>query len=140
MAAPYGSRCVIGVVTNTVATTPYRSAGRPEVMFVIERLIDLASDQLGLEAVALRRRNLVPAAAQPYRNPLGIAYDSGDYRSGMEMALALADWDSFPARRAEAKERGRLRGIGIANYVEIRPAPRASAPRSSCRPTAGSSL
>jgi aerobic carbon-monoxide dehydrogenase large subunit len=108
-----------GAVTNTVMTTPYRSAGRPEVMFVIERLIDLAADQLGLDPVALRRRNLVPVAAQPYRNPLGIAYDSGDYQSAMETALALGDWDGFLARRAEAKERGRLRGIGIANYVEI---------------------
>jgi aerobic carbon-monoxide dehydrogenase large subunit len=108
-----------GAVTNTVMTTPYRSAGRPEVMFVIERLIDLAADRLGLDPAALRRRNLVPAAAQPYRNPLGITYDSGDYRGAMETALALGDWDGFPARRAEAKERGRLRGIGIANYVEI---------------------
>jgi carbon-monoxide dehydrogenase large subunit len=108
-----------GAVTNTVMTTPYRSAGRPEVMFVIERLIDLAADQLGLDAVALRRRNLVPVAAQPYCNPLGITYDSGDYRGAMEMALTLADWDGFPARRAAAKARGRLRGIGIANYVEI---------------------
>ena len=108
-----------GAVTNTVSTTPYRSAGRPEVMFVIERLIDLAADQLGLDAVALRRRNLVPVALQPYRNPLGIAYDSGDYRRAMESALALAEWDSFPARRAAAKQCGRLRGIGIANYVEI---------------------
>ncbi len=108
-----------GAVTNTVATTPYRSAGRPEVMFVIERLIDLASDRLGIDPVALRRRNLVPAAAQPYRNPLGVAYDSGDYSGAMDMALALADWNGFPARRAEAKKRDRLRGIGIANYVEI---------------------
>jgi aerobic carbon-monoxide dehydrogenase large subunit len=108
-----------GAVTNTVMTTPYRSAGRPEVMFVIERLIDLAADQLSRDAVALRRRNLVPVALQPYRNPLGITYDSGDYRGAMEMALTLADWDGFLARRAAAKERGRLRGIGIANYVEI---------------------
>jgi aerobic carbon-monoxide dehydrogenase large subunit len=108
-----------GAVTNTVPTTPYRSAGRPEVMFVIERLIDLAADRLGLDPVALRRRNLVPVEAQPYRNPLGIAYDSGNYRGAMEMALGLADWDGCPARRAEAKARGRLRGIGIANYVEI---------------------
>jgi aerobic carbon-monoxide dehydrogenase large subunit len=108
-----------GVVTNTVSTTPYRSAGRPEVMFVLERLIDLAADRLGLEPVALRRRNLVPAMAQPYTNPLGLTYDSGDYADGMEMALALADWAGFAQRREEAKQRGRRRGIGIANYVEI---------------------
>jgi aerobic carbon-monoxide dehydrogenase large subunit len=106
-------------VTNTVSTTPYRSAGRPEVMFVIERLIDLAADKLGRDPVELRRRNLVPAAAQPYTNPLGLTYDSGDYARAMERALAIADWAAFPARRREARRRGRLRGIGIANYVEI---------------------
>ncbi len=108
-----------GAVTNTVSTTPYRSAGRPEIMFVIERLIDLAADRLGLDPVALRRVNLVPAAAQPYTNPLGITYDSGDYAGAMDMALGLADWSGFPARREEARRRGRRRGIGLANYVEI---------------------
>ena len=108
-----------GAVTNTVSTTPYRSAGRPEVMFVIERLIDLAADRLGLDPVALRRINLVPAAAQPYTNPLGLTFDSGDYAGAMDMALALADWAGFPARREESRRRGRRRGIGIANYVEI---------------------
>src|SRR5258708_3700467 len=66
-------------VTNTVLTTPYRSAGRPEAIFVVERLIDVAADQLGLDPVALRRRNMIPAAAQPFANPLGLTYDSGDY-------------------------------------------------------------
>jgi len=108
-----------GVVTNTVPTTPYRSAGRPEVIFVIERLIDLAADRLGFDPVALRRRNLIPASAQPYTNPLGLTYDSGRYEDVMERALALADWRGFPARRAEARRRGRWRGIGMANYVEI---------------------
>src|SRR5215472_3710818 len=87
-----------GAVTNTASTTPYRSSGRPEAIFVVERLIDLAADRLGLDRAALRRRNLIPAAAQPYRNPFGLTYDSGDYRAGMETALALADWDGFPAR------------------------------------------
>jgi aerobic carbon-monoxide dehydrogenase large subunit len=109
----------MAAVTNTVSTTPYRSAGRPEVMFVVERLIDLAADELGLDPVELRRRNLIPAAAQPFTNPLGLTYDSGDYRSAMDSALALGDWAGFPARRAEARGRGRWRGIGIANYVEI---------------------
>jgi aerobic carbon-monoxide dehydrogenase large subunit len=108
-----------GAVTNTVMTTPYRSAGRPEIMFVVERLIDLAADRLDLDPVALRRRNLVPAAVQPYRNPLGVTYDSGDYQGAMETALTLAGWEGFAARREEAKKRGRRRGIGIANYVEI---------------------
>jgi carbon-monoxide dehydrogenase large subunit len=108
-----------GAVTNTVPTTPYRSAGRPEVIFVIERLIDLAADQLGLDPVALRRRNLIPPAAQPYRNPLGLTYDSGHYEEAMDKALALADWAGFPARRAAARRRGKRRGIGLANYIEI---------------------
>jgi aerobic carbon-monoxide dehydrogenase large subunit len=108
-----------GAVTNTMPTTPYRSAGRPEVIFVIERLIDLAADRLGLDPVALRRRNLVPPAAQPFANPMGLTYDSGDYAAAMEKALVLADWPGFAARRAAARQRGRRRGIGIANYVEI---------------------
>ena len=108
-----------GVVTNTVPTAPYRSAGRPEVIFVIERLIDLAADRLGLDPAVLRARNLVALAAQPYTNPLGLTYDSGDYEQAMARALALADWQGFPARRAEARQRGRRRGIGVANYVEI---------------------
>ena len=107
------------VVTNTVSTTPYRSAGRPEAIFVIERLIDLAARAHGFDPVALRRRNLVPPSAQPYANPLGLTYDSGTYEAAMDMALALADWQGFAARRAEARRRGRLRGIGIANYIEI---------------------
>jgi carbon-monoxide dehydrogenase large subunit len=108
-----------GVLTNTVPTTPYRSAGRPEVMFVLERLVDLAADRLGIDPAALRRRNMVPGTAQPYANPLGLTYDSGDYPAAMEQALALADWDGFPARRAAARRRGRYRGIGLANYVEV---------------------
>jgi aerobic carbon-monoxide dehydrogenase large subunit len=88
-----------GAVTNTVSTTPYRSADRPEAIFVIERLIDLAADQLNLDPVALRRRNVIPATAQPYANPLGITYDSSRYEDALDTALALADWDGFPARR-----------------------------------------
>ncbi len=108
-----------GAVTNTVPTTPYRSAGRPEVIFIIERLIDLAADRLDLDPAELRRRNMIAPAAQPYRNPLGLTYDSGHYREAMERALALADWQGFPARRAAARQRGRWRGIGVANYVEV---------------------
>jgi aerobic carbon-monoxide dehydrogenase large subunit len=108
-----------GAVTNTVPTAPYRSAGRPEVIFAIERLIDLAADRLGVDPAALRHRNLIPSAAQPYTNPLGLTYDSGDYEAVMARALALADWQGFPARRAEARRRGRWRGIGVANYIEL---------------------
>ena len=108
-----------GAVTNTVSTTPYRSAGRPEAIFVIERLVDLAADRLGLDPAALRRRNMIPPAAQPYANPLGVTYDSGRYEEAMDTALALAGWSGFATRRAEARQRGRWRGIGVANYVEI---------------------
>ncbi|MDE2005019.1 MAG: xanthine dehydrogenase family protein molybdopterin-binding subunit [Rhodospirillales bacterium] len=108
-----------GVLTNTVPTTPYRSAGRPEVMFVLERLIDIAAAETGHDRIALRRRNMIRPADQPYANPLGLTYDSGDYPRAMAHSLALADWDGFPARRAAAAREGRLRGIGIANYVEV---------------------
>lgn len=108
-----------GAITNTVPTTPYRSAGRPEVIFVLERLVDLAADRLGIDPADLRRRNMIPRSAQPYANPLGLTYDSGDYPAAMEQALSLADWPNFAARRAEARQRGRFRGIGIGNYIEI---------------------
>ncbi len=108
-----------GVLTNTSPTTPYRSAGRPEVMFVMERLIDLAACRHGFDRLELRRKNLVPASAMPYRNALGLIYDSGDYRAAFDRAVALADWDGFEARRAEARGRGRYRGIGVANYIEL---------------------
>ncbi|MGH7153547.1 MAG: xanthine dehydrogenase family protein molybdopterin-binding subunit, partial [Acetobacteraceae bacterium] len=108
-----------GAVTNTAPTTPYRSAGRPEVIFVIERLIDLAANRLGIDPVALRRRNMIPPGAQPYGNPFGLTYDSGNYADAMDRALALADSHEFPARREAARRRGRCRGIGVANYVEI---------------------
>jgi aerobic carbon-monoxide dehydrogenase large subunit len=108
-----------GAVTNTVSTTPYRSSGRPEAIFVVERLIDLAAEKLRIDPAALRRRNLVPPAAQPYANPFGLTYDSGDYEATMDTALALADWEGFPARRAVARRHGKRRGIGIANYIEI---------------------
>jgi carbon-monoxide dehydrogenase large subunit len=105
-------------LTNTAPTRPYRSSGRPEVMFVMERLIDLAARQTGIDRIALRRRNLVPEAMMPYTNPFGMVYDSGHYHEVMERVLALADWHGLPARRAAAQARGKCRGIGIANYVD----------------------
>jgi carbon-monoxide dehydrogenase large subunit len=106
-------------LTSTAPTTPYRSSGRPEAIFVTERLVDLAADRLGRDPAALRRQNMIRPSAQPYANPLGVTYDSGDYPAAMQTALDLADWDGFPARRDEARKRGRRRGIGVANYVEI---------------------
>ena len=107
------------VVSNTASTAPYRSAGRPEAMLAMERLVDLAAREHGFDPVELRRRNLIPPSAMPYRTALGLTYDSGDYPQAMERALRLADWDGFPARREEARARGRLRGIGLANSIEI---------------------
>ncbi len=107
------------VLSNTPPTIPYRSAGRPEAMFIIERLMDLAADELGLDRVEIRRRNLIAPAELPYRNPVGCVYDNGDYERVMDEALALADWPGFARRKAEAEARGRLRGIGIANYIEV---------------------
>jgi carbon-monoxide dehydrogenase large subunit len=107
------------VATNTSPTTPYRSAGRPEIMFVMERLIDLAARRHGLDRLELRRQNLVPASAMPYRNALGTVYDSGDYVAAFDRAVELADWAGFESRRVEARRRGRHRGIGVASYIEL---------------------
>jgi len=107
------------VTTNTTPTSAYRAAGRPEVMFVIERLIDLAARRHCFDRLALRKRNLVPVSAMPWRNPFGLVYDSGDYLAAQERCAAAADWAGFEKRRAEAKKRGRYRGIGIANYIEL---------------------
>src|SRR5262250_2684319 len=109
---------VLSVMTNTNSTAPYRGAGRPEATYVIERLIEDAARELGRDPVELRRRNLIPADAMPYKNALGYTYDSGNFPKGMEEALALADYKGFAARRAESRARGRLRGIGIANAIE----------------------
>ncbi len=106
------------VVSNTTPTRPYRSAGRPEVMFVMERLIDLAARESGLDRVELRRRNLLQSKELPYANPFGLTYDNGDYHDAFEKALKLGDWAGFPARREAARARGKRRGIGIANYVD----------------------
>jgi carbon-monoxide dehydrogenase large subunit len=107
-----------GVLTNTSPTTAYRGAGRPEAIFVIERLIDMAAEYMGIDRVELRRRNLIPPEAMPYVNQTGMTYDSGEFESGMDMALERGDWEAFEARRAETRSRGLLRGIGLANYIE----------------------
>jgi aerobic carbon-monoxide dehydrogenase large subunit len=106
------------VLTNTASTRPYRSSGRPEAMFVMERLIDLAARQCGFNRIELRRRNLVPESAMPYRNPFGMVYDSGAYHQVMERVLGLGEWSGFETRRKDARARGLYRGIGIANYVD----------------------
>jgi carbon-monoxide dehydrogenase large subunit len=106
------------VFTNTMPTNAYRSSGRPEVTYAIERVIDRAADELGFDRVALRRRNLIRPNAMPYVNAVGAPYDSGQYAANMDLAMRIADWKGFAARRREAKRRGRLLGLGLANYVE----------------------
>ncbi len=106
------------VFTNTMPTNAYRSSGRPEVTYAIERLVDEAAHRLGIDRVELRRINLVGPQAMPYANAVGARYDSGTYEANMDLAMRIADWDGFPARRAAAEARGRLLGLGLANYVE----------------------
>ena len=106
------------VLSTTMCTTPYRSAGRPEVIYVIERLVDKAAQEHGFDRVALRKRNLIPPSAFPYKNPQGIIYDNGTYRVVMDRAMELGDWAGFKKRRAEARKRKRLRGIGLCCYLE----------------------
>ncbi len=108
----------VGVFTNTMPTNAYRSSGRPEVTFAIEQLIDEAVRQLGVDRVAIRRKNLVPPKSFPYRNSVGMLYDSGHYEENMDWAMEIADWKGFPARRRDARRRGKLLGLGLANYVE----------------------
>jgi carbon-monoxide dehydrogenase large subunit len=113
--AHFGAR---GVVSNTMLTRPYRSAGRPEVMYVMERLIDTAAREFGFDRAELRSRNLLKSAELPYTNPFGMVYDSGDYPDAMKKAFKLGDWEGFATRRAEARKRGKCRGVGVANYVD----------------------
>jgi len=115
---PVATVAIRGALTNTVPTAPFRGAGRPEATFVIERLLDIAARRLGMDRIALRRRNLIRRAQLPYRSATGLVYDSGNFRANMDSALKLADWTGFRARRHEARKRGKLAGIGIANYVE----------------------
>jgi carbon-monoxide dehydrogenase large subunit len=107
-----------GVMTNTVPTAPFRGAGRPEATAVMERLIDIAARRLAIERVELRRRNLISRDKLPHRTATGLTYDSGDFSANLSRVLEIADWNGFAARRRTAKTRGRLLGIGVANYVE----------------------
>lgn len=109
---------VTAALTNTVPVDAYRGAGRPEACYVLERLADAAADALGVDRVEIRRRNLIPADAMPYTTPVGPTYDCGDFPGILDRLLDAGDWGGFAARRGEAAARGRLRGIGIALFVE----------------------
>jgi len=106
------------VLTNTMMTGPCRGAGRPEAAYVVETMVDLAARQLGIDPAELRRRNMIPASATPYKTALIYTYDCGDFGKNLEDCLKLGDYAGFAARRREAKARGKLRGLGISSTVE----------------------
>lgn len=105
--------------SNSTPVSAYRGAGRPDIAYAIERLVDHAAAEHGFDPVALRRRNFVPPEAMPYKTANGTTYDCGEFEKVMDKALALADWKGFPSRREESRREGRLRGIGIATFLEI---------------------
>ena len=117
---------VWGMFTNTQPNAPYRGAGRPEATYAVERVIDQAAREMGIDRVSLRERNLIQREQMPFRTGLVFTYDSGDFPANMRIALEAADWAGFDARRAEAAARGKLRGIGLANAIEIAGGPAAS--------------
>jgi carbon-monoxide dehydrogenase large subunit len=110
------TRCVF---TNTTPVGAYRGAGRPEANYYMERLVETAAAELGIDRVELRRRNHIPPEAMPYQAPNGTTYDSGEFTNLLNKAVALADWDGFAARKEASRARGRLRGRGISDYLEL---------------------
>jgi carbon-monoxide dehydrogenase large subunit len=104
--------------TNTCVVGPYRGTAKPEATFVIERLIDKAAREMGIDLVEMRRRNLIPVSAMPYKTPGGYLFDSGEFEQVLDKALELADWNGFPARRAASEQRGLRRGIGLAMHCQ----------------------
>ena len=109
---------VKGVFTNTVPVDAYRGAGRPESIYCIERLMDYAADQLGVDPVELRRRNFIRPEQMPFKTAAGELYDTGEFAKVMDTCLTKADWAGIAARRAKAQATGRLRGIGMCYYIE----------------------
>jgi len=107
------------VVTNTTPVGAYRGAGRPEGNYYMERLIETAAREMGLDAIELRRRNHILPGMMPYKAPSSMEYDSGDFPAVLDRALAAADWDGFAARKAASKAAGKLRGRGIGQYLEV---------------------
>ncbi|OWU85941.1 hypothetical protein ATO6_03410 [Oceanicola sp. 22II-s10i] len=113
----------IGYVTHTQQTAPYRGAGRPDATYMIERIIDLAAMETGRDPAELRRQNLIAPTAMPYQTPFVFRYDCGDFGRVLNRALELADYAGFEGRRAESADRGLLRGIGLANPIEVASGP-----------------
>ena len=115
--------CVTGAFSNTSPTSPYRGAGRPEASYAIERVIDVAAHEMGIDRVELRRRNMIPASAMPYNTGFVFTYDCGEFERNMDSVITLARWDTFEQRRERAAQRGKLRGIGMASVIEIAAGP-----------------
>ncbi|MBL8675694.1 MAG: xanthine dehydrogenase family protein, partial [Rhodospirillales bacterium] len=115
---PVGYLNIVGVLSNTNPTAPYRGAGRPEAIYLIERLLDDAAREMGVDRIELRRKNMLAPDALPYQSPLGPYYDCGAFEQNLDMALKLADVDGFAARQAQSRARGMLRGLGIVNAIE----------------------
>src|SRR5262249_53086065 len=109
---------VTGVLSNRVPADAYRGAGRPEACYVLERLADAAARELKMDRAEIRRRNLIRRTDMPYKTPVGPTYDCGDFPKILERALALSVFSQFEKRRENAKQRGKLRGIGLACFVE----------------------
>jgi carbon-monoxide dehydrogenase large subunit len=116
---PFIAAQVCGVLTHTVPTAAYRGAGRPEATYAIERLIDVAARELGVSPYELRRQNLIPPEAMPYKTALTFTYDCGEFEGNMQAATALAEFNTFEERRAAAAKQGKLRGIGLCNCIEV---------------------
>src|SRR5258706_6263860 len=114
---------VTGVLSHTSSLAPYRGNGRPEAIYVLERLIDDAARELKVDRVDLRRRNLIPPSAMPYKTAITFTYDCGEFEKGLDKALTLSRWKDFGKRKQESKARGKLRGIGLANAIERAAAP-----------------
>ncbi len=114
---------VTGVLSNTNTMTPYRGAGRPEAAYVIERMIDLAAEELEMDPTELRRINTIPPEAMPFKTGLTFTYDSGEFEKNMDLALEMSDYGTFEERRKQAKANGKLRGIGVSNTIERAAAP-----------------
>jgi aerobic carbon-monoxide dehydrogenase large subunit len=115
---PLSHTSVECVMTNTAPVGPYRGAGREQASYIVERLIDETARRLGMDRVELRRKNFIPKSAIPYRTPSGRLYDSGEFEAIMDKALAIADWDGYPKRKKKSARSGRIRGLGIACFME----------------------
>ncbi len=115
---PCAYLCSRAIFSNTAPTNAYRSSGRPEIIYCIERLVEVAARECGFDPLELRRKNLISEEEMPYQNAVGMIYDSGKYEKSLDIAIALSDFAEFQERKSEARRRGKLLGRGVAHYVE----------------------